>query len=173
MPCGFCGRSGIAACAELYLTTGKAPQVVSSCAFAHKFYYKSAKKHTSSSACTNVPIRCLLPGCSAFVGKNVTAVWKYNIGEHIQLCHPGHATSDQPQLDSNPLPPAMLEEMFLSRQEELDLGIPAEKIPPKSTDYPSATSATISQQGSRLMGSKRLLVEQTQGKAVKKARTRS
>ncbi|RDB24483.1 hypothetical protein Hypma_008516 [Hypsizygus marmoreus] len=62
MPCGFCGRSGIAACSEIYLSKGKAPQAQGNCEHAHRFNYAPSLKSTASTPCTNVPILCLIPG---------------------------------------------------------------------------------------------------------------
>ncbi|KAH9946850.1 hypothetical protein B0H21DRAFT_883432 [Amylocystis lapponica] len=80
-----------------------------------------------------------IPGCTSVVGKLLTAVWKYNIQEHVRKFHPGDLA------EGAPLPPTMLRAMFISHDEELRLGIPADKIPEKNEpDLPSERVATWS-----------------------------
>lgn len=90
MPCGFCGQSGITSCSQIYLTVGKNPQAKGECAYAHSFYYKNRLESTGKMRCTNTPILCPIDSCTRRVGKLYTAVWKYNMPEHIATQHPGY-----------------------------------------------------------------------------------
>ncbi|KLO14230.1 hypothetical protein SCHPADRAFT_794213, partial [Schizopora paradoxa] len=128
MPCGFCGRSGVAACNEVFLTKGRSPQAKSGCQYAYQFKYQPSLKPSKTSPCTNVPILCRIPGCTGTVGEKLTAVWKYNMAEHIRLFHPGY-TSSYNDIGMAPLPPGMMEEMYVSVEEEIFMKIPNEKIP--------------------------------------------
>ncbi|EMD31047.1 hypothetical protein CERSUDRAFT_36896, partial [Gelatoporia subvermispora B] len=60
MPCGFCGRSGITTCSEVFLTKGSKPQAFSRCRHYNKFHYKPALRSTVTSRSTNVPILCAI-----------------------------------------------------------------------------------------------------------------
>ncbi|KIJ60255.1 hypothetical protein HYDPIDRAFT_32370 [Hydnomerulius pinastri MD-312] len=149
LPCGFCGRSGIQTCAEVYLMKQKAPQARSNCRHQHKFNYAPSLVSNVSTPCTNVPIECLIPGCRAEVGSNITAVWKYNMPEHIWLCHPGYS-SDGIE-DGVPVPAAMARAMLITHEEEEMIGIPSDKIPPKDhlISYSNASENNIPTKPSR------------------------
>lgn len=129
MPCGFCGRSGIAGCSEIFMTKGKSPQAESNCQHAHKFQYQPSLKSTSSTPSTNIPILCSIPGCTRTIGSKRTAVWKYNMPEHIRTAHPGYSSNGIE--DGVSLPPDLARAMFISPEEEHRIGIPKENIPPK------------------------------------------
>ncbi|KAL0961307.1 hypothetical protein HGRIS_006266 [Hohenbuehelia grisea] len=142
MPCGFCGRSGAPGCSEVYLTKGNSPQAQGNCAHAHKFQYQPALKVTSSTPSTNVPILCTIQGCTGFVGSLRTAVWKYNMPEHIRICHPQY--SPDGLTDGAPLPADLASRMLITYQEELLVGIPEDKIPLQSAaTAPNTTTLTL------------------------------
>ena len=128
MPCGFCGRSGIAACSEVFLT--KTKQAFSNCHHFVSFRYQSSAKFSENTPCMNVPIKCTIPGagCNAIVPASTKAIWKYNMPEHIRTCHPEY-TIENP--DSVPLPLQMLHDMEITREEESFLKISEGKIPYK------------------------------------------
>jgi hypothetical protein len=130
MPCGFCGRSGISSCGEVYLTKGSHPQAQSNCRHANKFHYAPSLKSTNSTPSTNVPILCEIPGCTGQVGQKWTAIWKYNMEEHIRSEHPDYSDLDNLEHGA-PLPSTLIKSMLITREEEERLGIPREKIPPK------------------------------------------
>lgn len=141
MPCGFCGRSGIATCAELYLTTSKkSPQTVSSCEFAHKFHYKPALESTDTGPSTNVGIKCTIPGCAVVIGKKVTAIWKYNMEEHIHERHPDYALDG---LTGAPIPADLALAMQIRPEEERRIGIPAHLIPKPLISQPFVNTAEL------------------------------
>lgn len=64
------------------------------------------------------------------VGDYQTAVWKYNMPEHIHESHPGYAASEFE--DGAPLPPSLAHAMHISAEEEKLMGIPEQLIPLKS-----------------------------------------
>ncbi|KAI0355712.1 hypothetical protein OH77DRAFT_1402493, partial [Trametes cingulata] len=126
MPCGFCGRSGISACAQLYLTTSKAPQARSDCPHFYAFQYKNSLKSTLTMPCTNTPVVCPVLGCAQHTGKLVSAVWKYNMPQHVRTCHPGYSLDG---FEDGTVLPDLLRVMDISRDEEKALGIPEQLIP--------------------------------------------
>lgn len=130
-PCGCCGRSGVPSCNEVFLSKGKSPQASSGCQYFRKFQYKAALTPTTSTWCTNVPILCTIPGCTATVGNLFKAVWKYNMPEHIRQCHPGFSTTGIDALGGAPLPPDLIQSMAISDLEEERTGIPRARIPLK------------------------------------------
>ncbi|KAH7925284.1 hypothetical protein BV22DRAFT_1011487, partial [Leucogyrophana mollusca] len=153
-PCGFCGRSGISSCNEVFLTSGSSPQAQTNCAYASKFHYAPSLKSTSTSPCTNVPIRCQIPGCSALVDKRHTAIWKYNMPAHILAAHKDY--SPDGILPGMPIPSEMTTSMLITSEEEQWLRIPKENIPPKVTPPVSLASEPTSASVTR---AKRLRVD--------------
>ncbi|KAI0763396.1 hypothetical protein BC629DRAFT_1273639, partial [Irpex lacteus] len=126
MPCGFCGLSNITDCQQLYITKNGRGQAKSSCSRAHDFQYKTSLTSTVSTPCTNTPIVCPIPGCAGEVGSNKTAIWKYNLPEHVRAHHPGYSCDgmDDGLPDHN-----LLHVAFISKEEESRLGIPNDMIP--------------------------------------------
>ncbi|KAI0076550.1 hypothetical protein K474DRAFT_1564924, partial [Panus rudis PR-1116 ss-1] len=127
LPCGFCGRAGIEEC-TIYLTKKANPQAVSNCRLSTTFYYKKSLESTRSSPCTNTPIICRVPGCCAVVGNKQTAIWKYNMEQHIRQSHQGYAAIPGVE-EGVQVPIDMWRDMFITRNEEQKMGIPEEKIP--------------------------------------------
>lgn len=130
MPCGFCGRSGIRECSELYLTIGKHKQIRAECRHAHEFKYGSSLTSTPSTASTNTPILCPIEPCNAVInGKWQRAVWKYNLPRHIQSCHPGYSWDGLEP--GAPLPATLATDMVITTDEEVRLGVPVtnQRIP--------------------------------------------
>ncbi|KAH8085440.1 hypothetical protein BXZ70DRAFT_1011881 [Cristinia sonorae] len=127
MPCGFCGRSGIDACSEVYLTKGKNPQAVSNCQYAVKYSYKSSLESTSTGPSTNTPIKCEIPNCAAVAANNmIPAIWKLNMPEHLRVRHPGFSLDG---VTGAPVTPEFARSIHLSSVEEES---PLEKIPSPS-----------------------------------------
>ncbi|KAH8071053.1 hypothetical protein BXZ70DRAFT_864406, partial [Cristinia sonorae] len=129
MPCGICGRSGIAACTEVFLTKGKSPQAVSRCQYFHKYHYKPSLESTATgpTGSTNTPIQCQIPNCTAVTpDRMITAHWKFNMPEHIRRQHPGYSLDG---ITGAPVTAAFARSMHITAIEEERLGIPAEKIP--------------------------------------------
>ncbi len=140
-PCGFCGRSGLEACSQLFLT--KSSQAHSECRHAHKFHYKPALYPTASTPSTNVPIICTIPGCTTAIrySNGLTgAIWKYNMPDHIRTAHPEYSIDGIDDAKA-PLPPELAQAIAISRDEEVRIGIPEEKIPPTA---PPVQKRTIS-----------------------------
>ncbi|KAI0808974.1 hypothetical protein BC629DRAFT_1672602 [Irpex lacteus] len=128
MPCGFCGRSGIATCRDIYIAKGKRGQATSGCPHAHDFRYKTSLTSTVSTPSTNTPVLCPFRGCTGVVGQNLTAVWKYNMAEHVKTAHPGFSYNG---IERGAHHDEFLQIAHISNEEEMRIGIPANKIPPK------------------------------------------
>ncbi|EIW53975.1 uncharacterized protein TRAVEDRAFT_132679 [Trametes versicolor FP-101664 SS1] len=141
MPCGFCGRSGISMCSQLYLTAGRSPQPRSDCPHFYAFQYKSSLKSTQTMPCTNTPILCPVPGCTQSTpDKLFTAVWKYNMPQHVRMQHPGYSIDG---FEEGTLLPQLLCVMDITHEEEKALGIPEGVIPAlKRTDILSQAPST-------------------------------
>ncbi|KAK6969185.1 hypothetical protein R3P38DRAFT_3504625 [Favolaschia claudopus] len=110
-PCGMCGGScGIA-------IKGGKPD--SDCPSLYHFLIKTSKKFLPTRPCTNVPIVCAMEGCK-------DTHWKYNFMQHMNERHP-----DWHRL----VPSTFVEEIRISSEEQLKLGIPshiaAEWPPPR------------------------------------------
>ncbi|KAH9940250.1 hypothetical protein B0H21DRAFT_872024, partial [Amylocystis lapponica] len=142
MPCGFCGLSGNPEChVELiYPGAKKAVQVHCECPYACKVTYGRATKGTKTTPCRNIPILCTLcPHMSTRTTGTFPAVWRYNMPEHIRLKHSEYASPSSP--GGLPLPRQLWDDMEITRNEELKLGVPCTNIPPAFTTV-SPTSST-------------------------------
>ncbi|KAI0804565.1 hypothetical protein BC629DRAFT_1713564 [Irpex lacteus] len=128
MPCGFCGLSNIADCQQLYITKHGYGQAKSNCSHAHEFQYKASLISTLSTPCTNTPVVCPIRGCAGEVGSNKTAIWKYNMPEHIRIHHPGYSCDG---IEDGLPDDKLLTTILITAEEESRLGIPNDKIPPK------------------------------------------
>lgn len=143
-PCGFCGRSGISACTELYLTAAKNPQARSDCEYYHDFRYKLSLTSTHTTPCTNTPVLCPVPGCTKKTGKLLSAVWKYNLPDHVRTQHPGYSVDG---FQEGTIDIGLLRLIDISYEEETALHIPPNLIPTlKRTDllapeHPAITAA--------------------------------
>ncbi|TEB18959.1 hypothetical protein FA13DRAFT_1647564, partial [Coprinellus micaceus] len=98
-PCGICLRP--APIFQFYLEKSKGAnggdridQRRSICKHQVQFHYSKASKVTTTSPCTNIPIRC--PACSA---KSSPAIWKYNLPLHFKHAHPNRSLDGFPDLD--------------------------------------------------------------------------
>ncbi|KAH9945198.1 uncharacterized protein BXZ73DRAFT_38004, partial [Epithele typhae] len=125
-PCGFCGRSGIKTCTEVWLTKGLKPQARSECVHAVNYFYKPSLHSTLSTPCTNTPILCPVPGCSARHGDRFPAIWRYNLGLHVRECHPEYSPDG---VSPGIILEALTLRVLLSMQEEQRMGIPESSIP--------------------------------------------
>ncbi|OBZ66985.1 hypothetical protein A0H81_12994 [Grifola frondosa] len=138
MPCGFCGRSGITSCQQIFVTKGKNLQATTNCSHFRAFQYGPSLQSTDSTASTNIPMLCPFAGCTqAFPPNLLTAVWKYNMPEHIRLKHSDYL------LDGTgpPLPDGLKASIFISHEEGRQLKIPEQKIPPKTIPLPMSSSS--------------------------------
>lgn len=147
MPCGFCGRSNITACQQLYISKHGRGQAKSNCSRAHDYQYKTSLVSTITTPCTNTPIICTIPGCAGEVGQNRTAIWKYNMPEHIRTHHPGYSCDG---IEDGLRAPDLLRTSSISLLEEQRIGIPANLIPPKpDLNIPEPTSDSLERRRSR------------------------
>ncbi len=128
-------------CSQLYLTAqaGRSPQARSECPYYCAFQYKSSLNSTHTMPCTNTPVLFPVPGCTqSLPGKLLTAIWKYNMPQHICMHHPGYSVNG---FEDGTLLPDLLHVMDISREEEKALGIPEGAIPTlKRTDILSASA---------------------------------
>ncbi len=175
-PCGFCGRSGIASCSELYLTTGKSPQAVSGCQRAHKFQYALSIHSSTKMPSTNTPVLCPVPGCTRTQNRKQTAVWKYNLPEHIRQSHPGFSPDG---IEDGAIASNLLQTIYITDDEEERLGIPVERRPHKVPPLPTSeresarSSSTVSPSSARSSrGMKRGHLALSMSPALKKHKQR-
>ena len=83
--------------------------------------YKSALQSTKSMPCTNVPIHC--PFCPQTLSGEPRTIWKYNVISHLIYEHPEPVTGTTNTYKLPLIPGKLLVDMFVSRQEELWMGI--------------------------------------------------
>ncbi|KAI1784985.1 hypothetical protein LXA43DRAFT_900727, partial [Ganoderma leucocontextum] len=145
-PCGFCGRSGLQGCQQLFLT--KTSQARSECRHFHKFHYRPAKVSTETTPCTNIPIMCTVPGCKSAMrqGDLFGAIWKYNMEEHIKNDHSGYSTTGVED-HLLPIPADLAREMYISDSEERLMGISDSLIPHKIAPLPDDNNSVLHTQG--------------------------
>ncbi|KAJ7907497.1 hypothetical protein B0H13DRAFT_1618384, partial [Mycena leptocephala] len=103
-PCGTCGGT-----CKIAIKGGKAD---SECPSAYSLLISAAKKFLPTRPCTNVPIICAMLDCKEIH-------WKYNFHRHFEEQHPGWR---------NLIPAHFIEQICISREEQLALKIPAEKV---------------------------------------------
>ncbi|KAJ6624086.1 hypothetical protein B0H10DRAFT_1943560 [Mycena sp. CBHHK59/15] len=119
-PCGMCGGT-----CQIAIKGGKAD---SDCPSAYPFLISAAKKFLPTRPCTNVPIICAMMDCKE-------THWKYNFNRHLDERHPDWKTL---------IPTHFIEQVHISREEQLALKIPAHKAiewPSISATFtPAATS---------------------------------
>ena len=140
-PCGFCGRDG---CITLLKVKPNAPPntapiILSTCDYHYdRMQYSTAKKFSKSTPCTNVPIHCQL--CPPSETGDVCTIWKYNALQHIW----DEDTSDGtlPELS-----PQLWIDIFITRAEEVALGIPEEGTTAyrKKMMHPESDALQVSQ----------------------------
>ncbi|KAJ7463934.1 hypothetical protein FB451DRAFT_1491961 [Mycena latifolia] len=109
-PCGTCGRSMNDGICQLRIKSGK---VDSDCPSTYAFRISSAAEFRQTRPCTNIPLQCPL-NCNHMH-------WKYNFPMHLEAQHPTWR-----QLVS----PKFIEQITVTRAEELALGIPEAKARP-------------------------------------------
>ncbi|KAH6884031.1 hypothetical protein BKA70DRAFT_1074403, partial [Coprinopsis sp. MPI-PUGE-AT-0042] len=121
-PCGWCGLDG--QCKTQLVTDSKgASKILSTCDYHYaKISQSSAKRVSKSSPCTNIPIHCMI--CPQGLNHQHPTFWKYNLHHHILEFH----ASEGPDLTRRypSLPPQMVVDIYISREEERLLGIPEE-----------------------------------------------
>ncbi|KAJ7857218.1 hypothetical protein B0H13DRAFT_1463441, partial [Mycena leptocephala] len=108
-PCGTCGGHTITAACRINIKSGKTD---SNCPCAYAFLISAASQFRENRPCTNVPITCLLLGCTEIH-------WKYNFVQHLDKQHPSWREL---------LPSSFLPHIQISRAEQRALGIPDSKI---------------------------------------------
>jgi len=152
LPCGFCGRRG---CAITLVKTSSAFKPQSSCTFFHAFQLGTAQKYSKTSPCTNVPIICTL--CpQQDKAKTFTAIWKYNMMEHIKSHHPTFASPGVT------LPQELFQKLVISNEEQSQMKIPQAFISNLMLQTPDGT--TVSAPGPSRRG-KRKVAEPCDGGA--------
>jgi len=121
---GFCGRESAEGRCAVTLTTGRTAHATSACALAVEYKYGQALKGSDATPCTNVPLICkLCPLPLKITGSTpITAVWRYNILQHIAMHHPGH--------DLRTIPSDFLQSIQISPEEQQKIGIPQEQVLP-------------------------------------------
>ncbi|KAJ6494174.1 hypothetical protein DFH09DRAFT_1337840 [Mycena vulgaris] len=107
-PCGFCGETGRSECAVFVKVASKSTSVETNCRL-------------------KGPINQLTAGKAS---ARQPAQWRYNMEAHLAAAHPEYASPHNPD-GVKRLPITVLESFELQRVEQLALGIPANKIPPK------------------------------------------
>ena len=83
--------------------------------------YKSALQSTKSMPCTNIPIHC--PFCPRTLSGEPRTIWKYNAISHLICDHPEPVTDTTNTYKLPLIPGKLLVDMFISRQEEMWMGI--------------------------------------------------
>ncbi|KAJ7759828.1 hypothetical protein B0H14DRAFT_2634356 [Mycena olivaceomarginata] len=115
-PCGMCGGT-----CQIAIEGGKADP---NCPAAYSFLISAAKKFLPTRPCTNVPMVCAMLDCKE-------THWKYNFKQHLEDRHPDWR---------NLIPPHFLEQICISREEQLALKIPAQKV----IEWPTVSSPCAS-----------------------------
>ncbi|KII93401.1 hypothetical protein PLICRDRAFT_121747 [Plicaturopsis crispa FD-325 SS-3] len=132
MPCGFCGLSNNPKCKVELTVSSKSVKVVSQCPYASKITYGWATKGTKDTPCRNVPIVCTLCPRHAPARSIVyDGVWRYNMAEHIRVQHSEYASPGNPIGRAIPL--ELWDDMKITHEEEIGVGIPPSFIPPPFT----------------------------------------
>ncbi|KAJ7933098.1 hypothetical protein B0H13DRAFT_1510739, partial [Mycena leptocephala] len=108
-PCGTCGGPSTSDACQIHIKSGKAD---SNCPSAYSFLISAASQFRETRPCTNVPIKCLLLGCTQIH-------WKYNFIQHLDNQHPSWR---------NLLSSSFLPQIQISRAEQRALGITDSKI---------------------------------------------
>ncbi|KAJ7059300.1 hypothetical protein C8F01DRAFT_1370857 [Mycena amicta] len=154
-PCGFCGRNGDRC--SVKIDGGKAH---SDCPSLYAFRIWSAATTSQAKPCTNVPIRCPIINCTEIH-------WKYNFPQHL------HDKHDLRAVDPSS---SFLSLLLVSRQEQLALGIPPEKLidwlasqvhgerPPESASDSVDGPASVSPIASNASPSRRRALSHASGK---------
>ncbi|KAJ7727820.1 hypothetical protein DFH07DRAFT_970034 [Mycena maculata] len=159
LPCGFCGQSGRPECQVYMKSESRKNEIQLKCQHTVIFQYNRANKGSSKTACRNIPIICGL--CPPTQRKHdwIPAVWHYNMPEHLKTQHSEYASPQNPE--GIPLPYSVWQNMVISKEEELALGMKEFLIPREFTQVAAATEASGSQQGG---------TTKSGGKAAKKGR---
>ncbi|KAG1816584.1 hypothetical protein EV424DRAFT_1625765, partial [Suillus variegatus] len=134
LPCGFCGRSGRPECAITITVPAKAATTWDTkCAYQHQFRYTSADVGSKNQPCRNLPLKCELchPVLPPAPGKTtrktpivpVSAVWRYNMHEHILQEHEEYVVLGQRDAGLA-LPANVWKEMRLTDLEQTASRIP-------------------------------------------------
>ncbi|KAJ6517748.1 hypothetical protein DFH09DRAFT_1332133 [Mycena vulgaris] len=119
-PCGFCGETGRSECAVFVKVTSKSTSIETNCRLKGPIKYAYAERGSATTPCRNVPLVCILCPSQLTAGK----------ATHLAAAHPEYASPHNPD-GAKRLPITVLESFELQRVEQLALGIPANKIPPK------------------------------------------
>ena len=112
-PCGFCGLEGCLT--QLQEKKKGSLSAASNCPYHYAaMNYKAAAKFSKAVPCSNVPVHC--PLCSTSVSGQPQTIWKYDAMYH--LIHE-HSIGDT----SPPIPGQLLVQIFITKEEEMALGI--------------------------------------------------
>jgi len=123
LPCGFCGSSGNPDCVIKLKKTKRVTEVIVDCPHKVPFKYGFAEKGSESCPCRNVPVICTLCTHRGRDTDAKSAVWRYNMEQHLNLSHPEYAHPGK--LLGLPLPSHMIRTVALTALEEKKSGVPA------------------------------------------------
>lgn len=129
LPCGFCGCSGQPECAITITVPAKATTTWDTkCTYQHQFRYPSADAGSKNTPCHNLPLKCelchpILPPVPSKTMRKipvvpVSAVWRYNMHEHIFHEHEEYVVPGQRDVGL-PLPASVWREMKLTDLEQM------------------------------------------------------
>ncbi|KAG0695896.1 hypothetical protein DFH29DRAFT_879719 [Suillus ampliporus] len=137
LPCGFCGCSGIPACAiTIKVPANGAPVWETKCMYQHTFRYGFAENGSKNKPCRNVPLKCELchpilppePGKTSrrTIVAAVDAVWRYNMPEHVLSQHEEYSLPGWREAGI-PLPARVWKGMKLTDLEQSASHVPKEQ----------------------------------------------
>ncbi|KAF8830288.1 hypothetical protein HHX47_DHR2000511 [Lentinula edodes] len=112
-PCGFCGQPCSLASCSVQIDKG---YVQSRCPYAYRVQIWRAATMSIKNPATNVPLTCPFSACRE-------VHWKYNMKNHLLDRHPGWKNNVSSAVAAEFDPKFMI-----SREEELALGIPSDKV---------------------------------------------
>lgn len=131
MPCGFCGMD-FGCTTKLITGTGnKAAIIDSDCLYYYMDYKTVINGRLKNSPCSNVPIHCEL--CPVSSEGNPATIWKYNTLMHVLIEHEGFDDDNICVIPEIPL--NMQREMYISRAEELSLGVSPTRTAETRNDF--------------------------------------
>ncbi|KAJ6559452.1 hypothetical protein DFH09DRAFT_1364826 [Mycena vulgaris] len=155
-PCGFCGETGRSECAVFVKVASKSTSVETNCRLKGPIKYAYAERGSATTPCRNVPLVCILCPSQLTAEKasaRQPAQWRYNMEAHLAVAHPEYASPHNPN-GVKRLPITVLESFELQRPEQLALGIPAHKIPPKFIKVADPMRAPICNRSSLVFATK-------------------
>ncbi|KAJ7824122.1 hypothetical protein B0H13DRAFT_1569959, partial [Mycena leptocephala] len=130
-PCGFCGRSlaGRPECAIRIKPKGQSIEINSNlkCRYVVSFQYQTANKGSVTMPSRNVPVICHLWPTPPGRYPTYSAVWRYNMGQHLRDIYPEYAPPLQPEEDL--LSFKVWQSARIDKEEEMVLGVAEFLVP--------------------------------------------